>query len=392
MGDGLLVITGEPSGDVAAAKVVREIAQGARARGERPPNVIAVGGDALRAAGAEVVWDIATLSAMGTTEIASRAFALVGASLRARQAIMARRPRAALLVGFSEINGRLYPMLRSRGIRSVFYGLPQVWAWRPRRARTAIADVLCAMLPFEAPFWSAFGHDVRFVGHPALEATRAPRSLLRDSLGLPPRAPCIALLPGSRSHEIVRMLDPMLASFRAYRDAEPAVDARVIVAPSLDAKTRAYVVTQAAAAHVPVAVVSAGATAGSLLPAFDASLVTSGTATLEASLAGAHPVIAYRASRTTELAARALLGNTHIGLPNLILGRRAYVELVGHEATPKNLTHALQETLSRKAALDAVMETVRSAFGAHTDPSRRVAQVIEEELGCASHAHPSLPR
>ena len=372
----LLVVTGEPSGDLAAARVVRELAQTAHIQGVVAPRVIAVGGDALAAAGAEIRVPIAALSTMGTTEVASRGLALLGAGLRVRNVLVHEAPAAALLVGFSEMNARLGATLRAHGVKSVFYGLPQVWAWRASRACARIADVLCAMLPFEAPLWAAHGHDARFVGHPALEAPRLPRALLRDSLGLPPRAPCIAILPGSRAHEIHRMLDVLLAAFRIHRDAETAVEARILVAPSLDRRTRAFVAERARQHRVELTVVPAGTSAVELLPAFDASLVTSGTATLEAALAGAHPVIAYRASRTTEFAARALLATPHIGLPNIVLGRGAYAEIVGHACTPQRLAHALAETLARHETLSAAAETLRAAFGTATHPSRHVAQIL----------------
>jgi len=389
----LLVVTGEPSGDVAAARVVRELAQRTRAAGRTPSPVVAIGGDALAAAGAQLICHVGALSTMGTTEIASRGLALVTAAMRLRQVVVTERPCAALLVGFSEVNGRLYSMLRGRGVPSVFYGLPQVWAWRPRRAAHAIADVLCAMLPFEAPLWTAHGHDARFVGHPALEVSRLPRSLLRDSLGLSPRAPSIAILPGSRTHEIFRMLDPMLAAYREFRAAEPAIDARVFVAPSLDPKTKAHIERRAKESGVAVAVMPAAGNAGELLPAFDASLVTSGTATLEAALAGAHPVIVYRASRTTELAARALLSTPYIGLPNIVLGRASYIEVLGSDVTPTRLAHALGETLARGDTLTHASNALRAAFGDHTHPSQEVAAILEAmiERPLSVSAHPAAP-
>lgn len=389
----LLVVTGEPSGDVAAARVVRELEQRARGAGKTPPPVVAIGGDALAAAGAHLLCHVGALSTMGTTEIASRGFALIGAALRLRQTIVHERPCAALLVGFSEVNSRLYSLLRGRGVPSVFYGLPQVWAWRSGRAAHPIADVLCAMLPFEAPLWTAHGQDARFVGHPALEVPRLPRSLLRDSLGLSPRAPSIAILPGSRSHEIHRMLDPMLAAYREYRTAEPATDARVFVAPSLDHKTRAHVERRSKEAGVEIAVMPATGNAGELLPAFDASLVTSGTATLEAALAGAHPVIVYRASRTTEIAARALLSTPYIGLPNIVLGRGSYIEVLGSDVTPTRLSRALSDTLSRGETLSHAAAALRAAFGEHTAPSQEVAAILDAmiERPLSTSAHPAAP-
>ena len=119
-----------------------------------------------------------------------------------------RRPRAALLVNYSEFNGLLAPRLSAAGVRVLWYGAPQVWAWRAGRTlhlRRSI-DRLAVIFPFEEATWRAAGVDAHYVGHPALEAKRLARGPARAALGLTPSAAAVAVLPGSRPHEVRRLL------------------------------------------------------------------------------------------------------------------------------------------------------------------------------------------
>ena len=136
----LLVVAGEASGDALAAPVVERL--GAPSFG--------LGGHALRSAGCDVLSDVPALSAMGLAAV-RRGPAILAAVAVMALAVRRRRPRAALLVGFSELNARLAPWLRARGVRVAWYAPPQVWAWRKRRARViaAACDRLAVVLPFE---------------------------------------------------------------------------------------------------------------------------------------------------------------------------------------------------------------------------------------------------
>lgn len=354
----ILVVAGEPSGD-------RLIGEVLRARGER---AIGIGGDAIGAAGGELVAHVADLGAMGTTDVARGGLAIGIALARLARVVRKVRPRRAILASWSTANGRLAPLLRARGIDVTWIGPPEVWAWRASRApRLARAvDRMIVLLPFEETIWRDAGADAHFLGHPAIDAL-VDRDAVRARLGL--RAPAVAVMPGSRRAEIERLLPSFLEAARGF-------DARILVAPSLPRSLREAV--RAAGPSVDVDP-RTGATA--LLSGFDAALVASGTASLEAAIAGAPPVIAYRLDPLSHALARRLVRSPHVGLPNVVLARAGQApvfEEILQDVSPSRLRAALERTLGdppRAAACAAVA----AAFGAdHGDAtwSARVAAKI----------------
>lgn len=160
----LLVVAGEASGDRAAAAVLGKL-PGVKAFG--------LGGASLERAGADVVCDLRESTALGVGEVSLRAFGVLRSWRRVMREVAERKPRAALLVNYTEYNSRLAPRLQEEGVRVLWYGAPQVWAWRAGRTTTlrTCVDRLAVMLPFEASVWAAAGVDAHYVGHPALESS-----------------------------------------------------------------------------------------------------------------------------------------------------------------------------------------------------------------------------
>ena len=182
----LLVVAGEASGDRAGAAVLSRLERG----GVR---VFGMGGGALEREGVELVADLREASALGIGEVARRAYAVARAYARVRAAAARARPTAALLVNYTEFNARLADALWSTGTRVLWYGAPQVWAWRKSRAvrLRRHLDRMAVMLPFEESLWRAAGVDAHYVGHPAIEERRDPegsRTEARELLGLTPFA------------------------------------------------------------------------------------------------------------------------------------------------------------------------------------------------------------
>lgn len=375
----LLVVAGEASGDRAAAAVLERLG-GVRAFG--------LGGPALAEAGAQLVSDMRAWTALGLGEAAARGHGVWHAWRLLAREIRRRRPRAAMLVGYSEFNARLAPALHRRGTRVLWYGPPQVWAWRSGRIEgiRRSVDRMAVVLPFEEPLWRSAGADAHYVGHPSREAVLVDRRDARHSLGMTPLAAAVAILPGSRPHEVRRLLGPMLDAYEVVRSDRASVDARVFVAPSLDEATRAWVRTTCDRPHVAPFDVDARVGAIPLLPGFDVALCASGTVSLEAALARAVPVVAYRVGLATELAARALLRSEHVALPNVILGRRAFTELLQREVRVDRLAAALTDALDRRAQLVEACGEVESRLGEARKPSAAVAAMLAPWLGARADA------
>ncbi len=372
----LLVVAGEASGDSAAAAVLRALTRNP----DGPKLSIApfgFGGDAMRAEGVDLVGDLRQTTALGLTEPLTRARDLV----RVYRALVKRteheRPRAALLVNYTEFNLKLAAAIRPLGVRIAWYGAPQIWAWREGRAKTlrGLVDRLCVILPFEERLWRDHGVDASYVGHPAREAVPLSRNDARATLGLTERAKTVAILPGSRAHEVRALLPSMIPAYERVRQERASIDGRLFLAPSLDASTVAFAKKLAKEVALEVVEVSATAGIGSVLPAFDAALTASGTVSLECAIAGVVPVVAYRVSLVTELGARLLLKTPHVALPNILLGRRAFDEVLQRDVTTKNLAHALARALDDRERRDACAEVLRT-LGPENAPSREVARIL----------------
>jgi lipid-A-disaccharide synthase len=373
----LLVVAGEASGDRAAAAVLGHL-----------PSVRAfgLGGPALASRGVELACDLRASTALGFGEAMARAWGVAQAWRALTRAIRARRPRAALLVDYTEFNGRLAPRLRADGVPVVWYGAPQIWAWRSQRAVAfrARVDRMAVMLPFEERLWRSAGVDAHYVGHPAIEGPMLGRDAARGTLGMTPYAAAVAILPGSRPHEVRRLLEPMLEAYERVRSDRASVDARVLLASSLDDATRAWMVAACAARRVQVFDVDPHTGALGVLGAFEATLCASGTASLEAVLAHAVPVVAYRVGLTSELAARALLATQHVALPNVLLGRKAFPELLQRDVQAPRLAKALADVLDRRDEFVATCNEVERTLGDARTPSTAVARLLAPMLGVQS--------
>ncbi|MEO8797169.1 MAG: lipid-A-disaccharide synthase, partial [Polyangiaceae bacterium] len=194
----LLVVAGEASGDRAAAHVVARLLE------TQKVDVFGLGGGALQGQGAELVADLRELTALGVGEVASKLGPIALAHARLVKLADKRKPRAALLVNYTEFNAHLAKHLHANGVRVLWYVAPQVWAWRRDRIDSIrkVIDRMAVILPFEEALWRSHGVDAHYVGHPSREVTSLARGPARAALGLTPYAPTIAILPGSRPHEV----------------------------------------------------------------------------------------------------------------------------------------------------------------------------------------------
>ena len=363
----IMLAAGEASGDMYAAELLDALAR-------RLPDLQAfgLGGARSRAAGMETIVDMDRVSVMGLAEVVRHYPGLRRAMHEMTDALEARRPDLLVAIDFQEFNQRLARAARARGIPVLFFVAPQVWAWRPNRARHfhEIADHLAVLFDFEVPLFERHGLPTTHVGHPLIDLIdrEAPsRSDARRALSLDDDAPVIGLLPGSRRGEIERLLPVFLQAAERLLAADVR---RVFLLPragSIDPRWLAARV-DAAAPSPPLRerlmVVDRGSRR--VMAASDALLVASGTASLEAALIGTPMVIAYRTSALTHALARRLVRIEHVGLPNIILGREVVPERIQHQATPGRLAADVEDVLSPQgnAAQRTALADVRERLGA----------------------------
>ncbi len=376
MSHSLLVVAGEISGDMHLARLVAALRR-------RQPSLSfwGIGGDECSAAGVETLYGPKDMAVMGVVEVLKR----YGFFKRVFEELVARaereRPAAAILVDYPGFNLRLAARLHALGIPVIYYVCPQVWAWHrsriPKMAR--IIDRLLVIFPFEVEVFAGTGLQVDYVGHPL---TAAARLALAEPLAELPWAgsPRLALLPGSRRQELQRILPSMLGALVRLRASYPGLSC-LLAAPNEEMAGLARQLAGEHAPGVPVEVV-VGETRQVLRQA-DASLVTSGTATIEAALMNCPMVVVYRTSPVTYALGRLLVKVPHIGMVNIVAGREVCPERIQHGANPASLAQAvgplLEDTPERREMLGGLVD-VREALG-QGDTAERAADCVLGQLG-----------
>ncbi len=377
VGPTILLSAGEPSGDLHGAALARALtARWPQAR------LYGLGGPLMAAAGVELLADFDDLAVMGFAEVAARVPFFLRLLRRVRDTLPARGTRLVVPIDYPGFNLRLAKAARAHGVPVLYYIAPQVWAWHRSRIRqlARVADRLAVILPFEEPIFREAGAQVRFVGHPLLDAVPAPPApdRFRQTLGLGD-GPILAVFPGSRRQEVAKHLELFAETATRVRAARPHVQPVIARSPSVPAELYR-------GADFP------HATDGrALLAHAQAALVKSGTTTLEAALAGTPMVIAYRTSPLTFALAKRLVRVDHIGLVNLVAGERLVPEFVQHDARPGALVEAVSPFLAAGPARQAVasgLARVREALRAPADArgattAERVAGLAAELLGNA---------
>jgi lipid-A-disaccharide synthase len=364
----VLVVAGEASGDLHGGFLVQELQR-------QLPGVAvaAVGGDHLRACGIDILADVRLLSAAGLVEIVS--------SLRRHHRVMEllkqqmdqQRPDVVVLVDYPGFNLFVAKEAKKRGIPVFFYIAPQVWAWGKGRAKKMerLIERLAVIFPFEEAIFNAHGRDfARYVGHPLVDELHVSgtREQIRQRHGLSLDQPLLVLMPGSRRSEVRLLLPPMLQAAQQLKaDGWQVV---LLKAPTID---RSYLEEVTGGRSLPVALIDGDAY--NLLHAADAGVIASGTATLEAALLGCPHVILYRFSRLTYLIAKLVIGRRIIGLPNVILGRPLFPELLQRDVTAANIVKSVRRIVADRASFAQAVTELQATMGP-PGASQRAAQEL----------------
>ena len=382
-----LIVAGEASGDVHAARLVRELAAGG------PVQVRGAGGPNLRAAGVQTLVDMSELNVIGFSAVVKRLPVILRA-LRSLRAEAGRfKPHAAILVDSPGFNFRLGPALHRAGIPVVYYIAPQVWAWHRDRAKQMAAwvDHLAVVFPFEEPLFREAGVSTTFVGHPLLEelAPEVSEAQMRSELDLNPTQRVLGLLPGSRPQEIRALMPVLMDATARLSSYRPDLAAVLPLAPGLEPAA------VAAAADARLTVSTAGRIAierggvtvrlvrertRSVMSVARACAVASGTATLETALTGTPLVVVYRVGALNYWIARRVVRLETIGLPNIVAGEAIVPECVQHECTAERIAATLAPWLDDETARATAAQRllrVRERLG-EPGASRRAAALLRE--------------
>ena len=414
----IFLSAGEASGDHYGAGIIAEL------RARLPDAIFTgLGGAEMAAAGQERIVRAEDVAHMGFTEVVRHAPYIYMQYRKLVASIERERPGVAILIDFPEVNFRLARKLKRLGVPVLWFVSPQLWAWKRGRLRLVqrYVDRMMVIFPFEAAFYRARGVDAEFVGHPlaTLPLPTISREEYAAQHSLDPAKQWIALLPGSRQKEIEANL-PQMMRVAANLDLDVEISCQYLlpVASTIDLVwIRGEIAAHESAvdeklpgfAVLPrIVLVDDARTA---LFHARASVVASGTATVQALTIGNPFVVVYRVSALTFALARRMVrypaeipatpdadGNLPVAMVNLIAGRRIVPELLNRSFTAANLVATLRPLLDEtpeRAQMIAALAEARAKLlptpaqtGQPANPIRRVADAVIELLRATAPAAP----
>jgi lipid-A-disaccharide synthase len=366
----VMMIAGDPSGDMHAAGVVRELK-----RLVPDIDIFGMGGGEMGREGMDLTVHMSHMAFMGFVEVVRHLRTIMRVQNALEQQMDRRRPDVVLLIDYPGFNLRFAQVAHRRGIPVLYYISPQVWAWHRSRVKRMkrLVDKMHVILPFEEEIYAAQGIPVEFVGHPLVErlTVGSTREGFFREHGLVQDKKLLGLFPGSRVQEIERILPTMVTSAQrlgSMMDLQVAVG----VAPNLGREVLSSFVPASSGFRL-----IENATYDIMQHA-DAAIVTSGTATLEAGWFGTPMAVVYKTSPVTYAIGRMLVDVRHIGLVNIVAGRGIVPELIQGDCTPERLVATMTPYLTDAVAASAMrtsLSVVRDRLGAG-GASTRVANSI----------------
>ncbi|MGM9570102.1 MAG: lipid-A-disaccharide synthase [Phascolarctobacterium sp.] len=367
----ILISAGEASGDIHAAAVTAALK-----RIDSTTEVFGMGGDELRAAGGEVLFDIKEHGVMGFVEVIKKLPDLFKLRSDFARVMDERKPDCLVVVDYPGFNMKLAKLAHDKGIPVVSYIAPSAWAWNKGRAKNVakIVDKVACIFPFEYDVYKEAGAPVEFVGHPLLDIVHPSmeRAAAEAWVGKEPDRPLVLLMPGSRLMEIEKMLPILLEGAKLLKKQMPQVQFAMPRAGTIPLE---LLQSKIKSSGLEIKI-----TEGhnyDLFSVADLALATSGTVTLEAALCGLPSVIVYRTSALNAFIARRVINIPNIGLPNIVAGRQILPELLQEDFTPAKVASTAMELLApeRRVQLETNLASMKARLG-EPGAVNRVAQLI----------------
>lgn len=367
----VMIVAGEASGDIYGADLAHE------ALALDPGlHFFGIGGARMREAGVATLVDSAEMAVVGLIEVLKHFDVISEAFLKLKKILLNDPPALLILIDYPGFNLRLAKVARKAGVKVLYYISPQIWAWRQGRVKkiATLVDHMAVILPFETPFYEKAGVPVTFVGHPMLDLVKVTfdRRQAAVSFHLDPAKNIVGLFPGSRRSELERLLPVIVASAKLLKQRFPDLQFVVPLASTLKEEE---VLPLFAASGVEVTITRDRI--HDLIRACDAVISVSGTVTLEIALVETPMVIIYKLAPLTYQLAKRLVKVDHIGLCNIVAGKRVVQELVQQDATPEKITAEISEILynqSYSASIKRELALIREKLGGG-GATRRVANL-----------------
>jgi len=372
------MVAGEPSGDVLAAGMVAELKR------QYPDAVIeGIGGPNMQAEGFRSLFDMETLSVMGLVEVLKH----LPAILRVKKQLLAHfekyPPDIFVGVDAPDFNLRIEKTLKSRGIKTIHYVSPTIWAWREKRIHNIAKSVnrVLGLFPFEQKVYDKYQVPYTFVGHTMADSIDiTPNQMAaREALAVAVDKPLLAVLPGSRRTEVDTLLPVFLDTIEKIHKVRPDIQF-VIPAVNEHRLGQIQVIIEASnrgGTRLPITVTQG--TARDAMIASDVILLASGTATLEAMLCKRPMVAAYKLSPLTYKIMQRLYKAPFFTLPNLLANEPIIPELLQDDVNADNMSKQLLDLFEQdNSALISRFTALHHTLKCNAD--KTAAKAVLEEL------------
>lgn len=372
------IIAGEVSGDLLGVKLIKAL----KTLNPEGIDFKGIGGDAMQGEGCASLFPMHELSLMGLLEIIPHIPNLLARIRQTVEDIIKTQPDVVVTIDSPDFNFRVGKALRNSNIPVVHYTMPSVWAWREKRAEklsTFLSKGL-ALLPFEPPYFTKYGLECEFVGHPIIEseALNIQSNPFRKHYGIPETQPLICMLPGSRRSEIKYLLPIFSKTLHELRKKRSDF---MVVVPTFG-QFRQEIEEEALSWNMPSIVTVDPDHKYHAMQASNVALAASGTVALELAMLNVPMVIGYKVNILTALVARLLLKIHSVCLVNIILQKPIIPEFLQENAQPSMMALALDEILLEKGKTQkkAFMDLRTRMHVEGESPSLRAARAIQGYL------------
>jgi len=342
------IVAGEASGDLLASHLMEELK-----RVVPGVHFVGIGGPRMQAIGMQILFPLEKLAVRGYVEVLRHLFEILGIRRKLQAYFSDHPPDVFIGVDAPDFNLGLESKLKERGIPTVHYVSPSIWAWRGERIhkiRKAVTHML-ALFPFEAPLYEQAGISVTYVGHPLAEILpeRPDREAVRKEMRLPVKGKIFAFLPGSRQSEVRHLAATYIDTARLILKTLPEAIFLVPLATSETHHIFMEILRHCGGQDLPFRILFGHA--HEAITAADVVLVASGTATLEVALLKRPMVITYKMPALSYWFLKTKAYQPYFGLPNILSGKFIVPELLQNEATPENLAQALLNWVFNRQAV-----------------------------------------
>ena len=374
----VMIIAGEASGDMHAAKLVREVK-------EKNTDIMfyGIGGENMVKAGVDALVDSADLAVVGLFEVLAHWNTISSALKKMQHLLRTNPPDLLVLTDYPDFNLRLAKTAKECDVKVLFYISPQVWAWRQKRVFKIkkLVDMMAVVFPFEETFYKKYDVPVRFVGHPLVDEIHvsADQKTLRTEFLLDDDKPVVGLFPGSRHSEIKRLLPIIVESAQQIAINKPNTQFVIPVASTLKEED---ILTSFEGVELDMRIISQRS--HDVMEVCDAVITVSGTVTLELALLKKPMVVINKISKLSYFFVSRMLKIKHIALCNIVAGKRVVPELIQNNATTTNISNTLLDLIDNDTKRSEIMSEFSTIEDKLTNKATKT-ELSELLIGMLNH-------